>query len=100
MRDSDVKKEIERMTENRKVFRNRYGDEYWFTKLGENVYTIQGDLKYWRFGGKEGQEHIDDSDLGMVDPSGGPFISEGYLIDGRKVKKIGILFETILFEVE
>lgn len=100
MRDSDVQREIERMTVVRRIFRNRYGDEYWFDKITENVYTIRGDLKNWRYGGKEGQETMDFTDLGMVDPSGGPYISEGYLIHGRKVKKIGLLFETIFFEVE
>ena len=80
--------------------KNRYGDEYHFTKISDNLYMIEGDLKYWRFGGKEGQEHIDDSDLGFVDPSGGPFISMGYKIEGRSVKRISLEGESILFEVE
>jgi hypothetical protein len=80
--------------------RNRYGDEYTFEKVGENTYTIKGDLNYWRFGGKEGQQGIDDSDLGFVDPSGGPFISMGYMIEGRAVKRISLAGDEILFEVE
>jgi hypothetical protein len=80
--------------------RNRYGDEYTFEKIGENTYTIKGGLDHWRFGGKEGQQGIDDSDLGFVDPSGGPFISMGYMIEGRAVKRISLAGDEILFEVE
>lgn len=80
--------------------KNRYGDEYRFEKINDNTYTIVGDLKYWRCGGKEGQEGIDDSDLGFVDPSGGPFISIGYEIEGRKVTRIKTDTERFLFEVE
>jgi hypothetical protein len=80
--------------------RNRYGDEYIFEKVGENTYTIKGDLNHWRFGGKEGQQGIDDNDLGFVDPSGGPFISMGYMIEGRAVKRISLAGDEILFEVE
>jgi hypothetical protein len=80
--------------------RNRYGDEYWFEQTSDNVYTIKGDLKYWRYGGKEGQDTLDDSDLGFVDPSGGPFISVGYQINGRTVKRISAHGDEIFFEVD
>ena len=80
--------------------KNRYDDEYHFEKVSENTYTIKGDLKYWRFGGKEGQEHVDDSDLGFVDPSGGPFISMGYMIEGRTVTHISAKGEDIFFKVQ
>jgi hypothetical protein len=80
--------------------KNRYGDEYNFEKIDDNTYTIVGDLKYWRFGGQEGQEGIDESNLGFVDPSGGPFISMGFLIEGRPVKRIMLVNEKILFVVE
>ena len=68
--------------------RNRYGDEYTFESVDENTYTIKGDLKYWRFGGREGQEQMDLSDLGFVDPSGGPFIEVGMKIEGRGIVNI------------
>jgi hypothetical protein len=68
--------------------RNRYGDEYTFESVNENTYTIKGDLKYWRFGGREGQEQMDLSDLGFVDPSGGPFIEVGMKIEGREIVNI------------
>lgn len=80
--------------------KNRYGDEYRFEKVSDNTYTIKGDLNYWRFGGKEGQEGIDDNDLGFVDPSGGPFISIGYMIEGRPVKRISSVNGEIFFEVK
>ena len=80
--------------------KNRYGEEYEFKKIDENTYTIVGDLKYWRYGGREGQEKMDFNDLGFVDPSGGPFISVGYTIEGRKVNRIRAVGEQLFFEVE
>jgi len=80
--------------------KNRHGNEYHFEKVDENVYTIVGDLDYWRYGGREGQPNIDWNDLGFVDPSGGPFIGLGSLIDGRKITRIRVENEKILFEVE
>jgi len=70
--------------------KNRYGDEYSFVKLTEDTYTIQGDLKYWRFGGREGQNKMDMSDLGFVDPSGGPFIEIGMKIGDREIRRIEV----------
>jgi len=89
--------------------KNRYGDEYWFEEIEPNVYAIRGNLKYWRFGGREGTSDIDMADLGFVDPSGGPFISCGYVIEGRKVTRISARSKwddpfqrsyEIIFEVE
>lgn len=80
--------------------RNRYGVEYRFEKIADSTYTILGALEYWRYGGQEGQEHIDYSNLGFVDPSGGPFIGLGYKIEGRKVVRIRMVFDTIYFDVE
>ena len=81
--------------------RNRYGDDYNFEKLSDNTYTIVGNLKYWRYGGREGQTQIDLNDLGFVDPSGGPFIAVGSTIHGRKIVRIGVEHnEKIIFEVE
>ncbi len=80
--------------------KNRHGDEYTFQKVSDDTYTITGDLKYWRYGGKEGQSEMDYNDLGFVDPSGGPFISVGYKIAGRKVVSIRMVSDTIFFDVE
>lgn len=85
--------------------KNRYGDEYEFVQVDDNTYTITGDLKYWRFGGKEGQQEMDMTDLGMVDPSGGPFVEIGMHIAGRKIVRISASGDLdngprIMFEVE
>ena len=85
--------------------KNRYGDEYWFDQLQPNLFTIKGDLKYWRFGGKEGQQEIDMNDLGMCDPSGGPYLAVGMMIEGRKIVRISAYGDLdgspkVLFEVE
>lgn len=80
--------------------RNRYGDEYRFESVGENTYTITGNLQYCRYGGKEGQDAVDYNDLGFIDPSGGPFITPGYIIENRKVIRIYLEENNILFDVE
>ena len=85
--------------------KNRYGDEYDFVMISEDTYTITGGLKYWRFGGKEGQHEIDLTDLGFVDPSGGPFIQVGASLNGRTIKRISVSGDldgspTIIFGVE
>jgi hypothetical protein len=85
--------------------KNRYGNEYWFEQLQPNTFTIKGELTYWRFGGREGQDSLDYNDLGFVDPSGGPFIGIGYSIEGRKVVNISVAETSseqpyIIFKVE
>lgn len=70
--------------------KNRYGDEYAFVQIAENKYTIEGDLKYWRYGGREGQEKMDMADLGFIDPSGGPFVEIGMPLGGRKITRISV----------
>lgn len=68
--------------------KNRYGDEYEYVPVNENTYHIKGELKYWRFGGKEGEESINMDSLGMCDPSGGPYIELGMKVMGREVVRI------------
>ena len=80
--------------------RNRYGNEYHFEKLDDNTYTIKGELEHWRFGGREGADDLYMNNLGFVDPSGGPFISIGYEIEGRKVTNIASTKDGIIFTVE
>jgi hypothetical protein len=82
------------------MFKNRDGVEYSFEPVNENTYTIVGDLKYWRYGGREGQEQMDFTDLGFVDPSGGPFIELGMRIEGREVNRIRSQGDQIYFEVK
>ena len=80
--------------------RNRDGVVYHFEKVNDNTYTIVGDLTYWRYGGREDQKQMDFMDLGFVDPSGGPFISVGGEIEGRRIVRISEVDRRILFEVE
>lgn len=80
--------------------KNRYGNMYEFEAINHNTYRIVGELDYWRYGGLEGQEGIDLSNLGFVDPAGGPFIGIGYNIQGRKVTKIYVVNGEICLTVE
>ena len=68
--------------------KNRYGDVYEYKRINENTFAVVGNLKYWRFGGKEGEQHVNLDDLGFADPSGGPFIHLGMSIEDRVVTRI------------
>jgi len=71
--------------------KNRYGDEYYWKEISENVFQfyMTGDsMMYCRMGGKEGQSGIDENDLGMFDPSGGPYVELGSKLFGQTVTKI------------
>ena len=85
--------------------KNRYGDEYEFVGIADNTYKIQGDLKYWRYGGKEGTSGVDMDDLGFADPSGGPFMDVGGVVfltntDKKTIKKIWANESGVFLEVE
>ena len=80
--------------------KNRYGNRYEFEPIGANLYTITGELDHWRYGGQEGESTVDLNNLGFVDPSGGPFIKLGYLIQGRAVVRISAQDGKITLEVE
>ena len=89
--------------------KNRHGVEYRFEEISPGIYTIQGDLRYWRFGGKDGTSGVDMTDLGFVDPSGGPFLAVGGEIEGHRIRRISVITEwvtpfqkdqLILFEVD
>lgn len=82
-----------------KTMRNRYGTEYWFEQVAPGTWAIRGDLKYWRYGGIEGQEKIDLTNLGFADPSGGPFIELGSKIKGHTVTRIRVENDELLFDV-
>ena len=78
---------------------------YFDNEAEAKLAAIKGELKYWRFGGREGQEQLDLSNLGFVDHSGGPFLQLGMSIEGRKIKNISANGDLdgqpeILFEVE
>lgn len=82
-------------------YTNRYSDQYWFEKVTTTTYkfVMEGNsLKYGRCGGKDGAADIDFSDLGMIDPSGGPYICLGTNIDGKRIVKITSTDEGYLME--
>ena len=65
------------------VLQNRYGDEYKFVRLCDDMYHIDGKLTHWRVGRSETTGEIE-----YVDPSGGPFIKLGTKIGDQPVTKI------------
>ena len=90
---------------------NRYDGEYIFDQVSDNAYEIVAlnekmiwCMSYCRIGKKENANTLDYSDLEFIDPDGGPFISHGFSIGDKKVKKITVKkhgdAERILFEVE
>ena len=79
------------MFESNVQYTNRYRDKYVWTKLNESTFefTMEGEsMQYCRYGGKEGVEGIDTNDLGMFDPSGGPYVCLGMKIDGKEIKRL------------
>ena len=89
--------------------KNRHGVEYHFEEVSPGTYTIRGDLRYWRFGGHEGVSGVDMTNLGFVEPSGGPLIAIGSEIEGQRIRHISVITEwvtpfqkdqLILFEVD
>ena len=82
--------------------KNRYGDEYHWEKISDNEYkfVMEGDsMKWCRYGGKEVQEELDLNDLGMFDPSGGPYVGIGSLVEGRVVEHIRSADKTFIVKV-
>jgi len=70
--------------------RNRCGVEYSFVKVADNLYHFdmsEEGMEYMRLGGKDGQEGIDYSDLGMFDPSGGPYVAVGSKIYWDEIRE-------------
>jgi hypothetical protein len=79
------------MFKSNKTYTNRYRDEYKWVAENETTYRFEmtgNSLEYCRYGGKEGVEGIDANDLGMFDPSGGPYVSLGMEIDGRPITRL------------
>ena len=89
--------------------KNRHGVEYRFEEISAGVYTIRGDLRHWRFGARDGAPGVDMTNLGFVEPSGGPLIAIGSEIEGHRIRHISVMTEwvtpfrkdqLILFEVD
>lgn len=90
------------MFESSVVYTNRYNDSYYWKKLNENTFQfcMQGNgLEYCRVGAKE-EASLDYQDLGMFDPSGGPYISLGTKIDGQKITRLYYTDADFYAEVE
>ena len=86
-----------------KEYTNRYGDKYQFVKCdnGSYQFRMEGDsLKFARYGGKEGQDGLFLDDLGMFDPSGGPYISLGTQVDEKPITRIFELEGDVFVECE
>ena len=84
-------------------YKNRYGDEYWFENIEPSKYrfVMTGtSMKWCRYGGHELQEHMDMNDLGMFDPSGGPYIPIGTVLPFGTVKRIQSIYDGIVLTVE
>lgn len=86
-----------------KKYKNRYDDEYWFENIEPGKYRfvmLGNSMKYCRFGGLEMQKGIDDNNLGMFDPSGGPYIAIGTELPFGIVKHIQLVDDNIILTVE
>lgn len=82
-------------------YTNRHGVGYKFITVTENTYLFDiDDFGFGRAGGREGQEHVDMDDLGMFDPSGGPYISLGTRIDEREIVRISRTDKGYMVEVK
>lgn len=73
------------------VYENRYKDRYKWIAENETTYRFEmsGDsMKYCRFGGLSGQPEVLYDNLGMFDPSGGPYVCLGMEIDSKPITRI------------
>lgn len=71
------------------IYQNRNGDWYSFHEVDKSVVEVRfAEFGYGRVGGREGQDKLNAMDLGMVDPSGGPYICIGMKVNGREILKI------------
>ena len=90
------------MFESNKEYTNRYRDTYRWTPKEDNTYLFEMDgnsMVYVRMGGREDVKGIDMSNLGMFDPSGGPYISLGMKVDGKPITRISSTEDGMLVEV-
>jgi len=73
------------------MYTNRYSDSYMWEAINDTTYKFVMDdkaMKWCRYGGREGVEGIDTSNLGMFDPSGGPYVCLGMEIDGKPITRL------------
>jgi len=82
--------------------RNRYGDWWWWTKESENTYkfNMTGNwMDYCRIMGDMNEDNTGIDTICMFDPSGGPYIAVGSLVDGKPITKIYPQDDTYYVEV-
>lgn len=65
-------------------YRNRHGEIYTFSMLSENILAMEGVFDYVRVSYDEDKPHR----MIMLDPSGGPFLNRGTIIDENTNTKI------------
>jgi hypothetical protein len=73
------------------MIKNRYGDEWCWEKQENNIYKFimtGTSMEFCRYGGIEGVSGIDKQNLGMFDPSGGPYISLGQMLEGKEIVRL------------
>ena len=71
-------------------FKNRNGDDITFEKVGDNTYKFYSSFNY---GMRMGYKDDAMKEISFVDPSGGPFVSIGYIIPEINEEVIEILLE-------
>jgi len=80
-------------------YTNGKGHEYWFENISLNEVAVRGDLRGWRFTGFPNHK-LDKSNLISAGAIGGPLISYGSKVDGRKVRRIRYENDEVIIEVE
>lgn len=81
------------------LLKSRYGEIHKLKRIGGNtsrLFLFAPVDDYYRLGYEENS----DNNLNFVDPSGGPFIQKGAMIDGFIVKSISIDNGRIIIEFE
>jgi len=81
-------------------YTNRYNDTYkWIAEDDSYRFEMSGDsMHYCRYGTKEGDDELDITDLGMFDPSGGPYVTLGMTIDDKPITRLYVTMDGIRAE--
>lgn len=77
---------------------SRYGEKNYLNRVGDETskrYSLQSEFCY-----RVGIIEKDPDNYSFVDPSGGPFIQKGTIIDGNTVKSISNSENNVVIEFE
>lgn len=66
--------------------KNRYNEEYKLVYKQGNEYKFEGDTYYLRVGSRENDDSM--KSIHFIDPSGGPMLVVGDIIEGKKINSI------------